>query len=120
MADTLSQMGQYANVSGSQRFYGQSRAAQELRGTSPMHAQASWDHGVVNVMNETVNSAAGTAATGAAGQAISSWFQGSGGSSGGTSGGSSGGSSSGGSSSGGGSDGTLWGARQQYADEFGF
>ena len=43
-----------------------------------------------------------------------------GGSSGGTSGGSSGGSSSGGSSSGGGSDGTLWGARQQYADEFGF
>ena len=103
MADTLSQMGQYANVSGSQRFYSQS-----------------WDHGVVNVMNETVNSAAGTAATGAAGQAISSWSQGSGGSSGGTSGGSSGGSSSGGSSSGGGSDGTLWGARQQYADEFGF
>ena len=85
MADTISQMGQYANVSGSQRFYSQS-----------------WDHGVVNVMNETVNSAAGTAATGAAGQAISSWC------------------SSGGSSSGGGSDGTLWGARQQYADEFGF
>ena len=95
MADTLSQMGQYANVSRSQRFYGQS-----------------WDHGVVNVMNETANSAAGTAATGAAGQAASSWSQGSGGP---ASGG-----SSGGGSSGGGSDGTLWGARQQYADEFGF
>lgn len=116
MANSISQMGHYASVSTSgPSIFRQSQAAQSLRGTSPMHAQAAWDQGVIHAMSETASGTASTAASGAVSGAAAPYM--SGGPSP-ASGAASGSTASGGSS--GGSDGTLWGARQQFADEFGF
>lgn len=112
IANSVSQMGRYASASGNQSIFTQSRAAQSLRDSSPMHAQAAWDQGVVHAMTETVNNVGSTAASGAVGGAAAPYLNG------GSSGSGSAGASAGGGSSG--SDGTLWGARQQFADEFGF
>ena len=113
MANSVSQMGRYAEVStGGENIFRQSRAAQSLRDSSPMHSQAAWDQGVVHAMSETASGTASTAASGAVGGAAAPYMSG-----GSASGASAGSSASGDSSS---SDGTLWGARQQFASEFGF
>ncbi len=113
MANSVSQMGRYAEVStGGENIFRQSRAAQSLRDSSPMHSQAAWDQGVVHAMSETASGTASTAASGAVGGAAAPYM------SGGSASGASAGSSASGDSSG--SDGTLWGARQQFASEFGF
>ncbi|HJB69076.1 MAG TPA: hypothetical protein H9770_09620 [Candidatus Fournierella excrementigallinarum] len=115
MANSVSQMGRYAEVStGGENIFRQSRAAQSLRDSSPMHSQAAWDQGVVHAMSETASGTASTAASGAVGGAAAPYMSGGSSPASGTSAGSS---ASGGSS---GSDGTLWGARQQFASEFGF
>ncbi len=129
-ASYISQMGAYATASNSQsirslsrRISGHSNMSVEnarLGNTERAAGHAAWsrfyaDRAATAVMTETANSLASTEGSTAIGNALAPYsdvgtaLNSGGASSAGASGGTSGGNS-----------GTLWGARQQFADEFGF